>query len=71
MLPGGAAVKTPPVEGGGAGSIPGPEAKIPHIEGQLSLGAITTKDSWPAMKSPRDGMKEPAGRSQHPAQPRK
>ena len=71
MLPGGAAVKTPHFEGGGAGSIPGPEAKIPHIEGQLSLGAITTKDSWPAMKSPRDGMKEPAGRSQHPAQPRK
>ena len=63
MLPGGAAVKTPHFEGGGAGSIPGLEAKIPRAEGQLRPGAITTKDSCPAMKSPQDGMKEPAGRS--------
>ena len=61
MLPGGAAVKTPCFKGEGTGSIPGPEAKIPHASGQLILGVATRKDPCTAMKSPHDGTKDPTG----------
>ena len=44
MLPGGAAGKTPCFKGEGTGSIPGPEAKIPHASGQLILGVATRKE---------------------------
>lgn len=61
MLPGSAAVKTPRYEGGGTGSFPGPEAKIPHASGQLILGVTTRKDTCTSMKTPQDGTKDPTG----------
>ena len=42
-FPGGPAVKNPPSNEGGSGSIPGQGTKIPHAMGQLSLGATTTE----------------------------
>ena len=70
-------VKNPPASSGDTGSIPGPEAEIPHAAGQLSpciatRGAIAVRSpcamtrEWPPLAS---GKRKPLGSSEDLVQP--